>query len=127
MILLLMVMMIDAAMAIGDPFAPKGHLPKLQPSTELHEPSTEPEPPRPPKEKSNTQNQQQMHLLLARELEEALGFDTLGVHYDRTLYVEVLPVQAEKLVSDNGVLSSHGQRRGGDVEVQHGSGAVTGV
>lgn len=95
-------------MAIGDPFAAKGHVPKLQPSTELHEPSPEPEPPRPQKEKPNTQNEQQVALLLARKLEKTLGFDIVDLHYDRAFHVEVLSVQAEKIVPDNGLLSSHG-------------------
>lgn len=34
----------DAAMAAGNTIATEGHIPKLQPSPELHEPGPEPEP-----------------------------------------------------------------------------------
>lgn len=99
---------VDAAVAIGNPSTTEGHVPKLQPSTELHEPSSKPKPPRAEKEKSNTQNEHKTALLFAGKLEESLGFDIVGCHYDRALHVEVLPVQAEKSFSCNGLLPSHG-------------------
>lgn len=85
-----------AAMATRNPFAAKGHVPKLQPSTELHEPSSEPESPRPQKEKPNTQVEHKTRLLFARELEENLGHSTLGRNHDWSVHMEVLTVQAER-------------------------------
>lgn len=37
-----------AVMAAGNTTATEGHIPKLQPSSKLHEPGPQPEPPRPP-------------------------------------------------------------------------------
>ncbi|BBH03408.1 respiratory burst oxidase protein F [Prunus dulcis] len=55
----------------------------IEPSTKLHEPSSKPKPPRAEKEKSNTQNEHKTALLFAGKLEENLGFDIVGCHYDR--------------------------------------------
>lgn len=95
-------------MAIGDAVATKGYVPKLQPSTQLHKPSLEPEPPRTKKERSNMQARHQFPLLFTRELEEDLGFDAVDLHHDWSFHMEVLTIQAEECVQGNGLLSSHG-------------------
>lgn len=87
-----------AAMAIGDASVTKGHVLELQPSSELHEPSVEPEPSRTEEEKSDTENEQSSALLFARELEETLGFDIVDFDNDRAVYVEDHPVQAQRCV-----------------------------
>lgn len=95
-------------MATGDSFAAKGHVPKLQPGAELHEPSIEPEPARAEKEESNTQAEHKTGLLLARKLEENMGCGSLGGYHGWSVHMEVLPVQAEKRFQDHGLLSPHG-------------------
>ena len=108
-------------MAIGDTIAPKGHVPKLQPSPKLHKPSPEPEPPRLPKPEPNPANEREMPLLSRRALEEDLGDRALGLDHDRLVHVEVRSVHGQRRFPRHGLLPRHGQRSGRDVEVQHGS------
>ena len=42
------------------------------------------------------------------ELEETLGFNTVGFHNDWAVHVEVYSVQEQRCISDHGLLSSHG-------------------
>jgi hypothetical protein len=99
-----------AAMAIGDTSFTKGHVSQLQSSSKLYKPSTEPEPTGAKNEKSYTQDEPQISLLFARELEENMGFNLVGLHNDWALHVEVFSIQEKGCFSCHGLLSSHSQR-----------------
>lgn len=95
-------------MAIGDAFATKGHVSKLQPSAELHKPSFKPKLTRLEKKEQNQKIGHRVCVLSARELAKALGLVTVDFDYDGVIYMEVFSIQTERCFSSNGLLSSHG-------------------
>lgn len=98
------------AMATRDTTPTKRHIPKLQSSIELHKPSIEPKPSRVKKKESNTSNELGLRILHARELEKDLGFILMDHDHDRIVLVEILPIQAKRCVSCDGLLFTHSKR-----------------
>lgn len=87
-----------AAMAAGDAFATKGHVSKLQSSTQLHEPSLKPKPPGAKKEELHTETKLKAGLLHGRKLEENLGSLLVVSDNGCAFHVEVHSVQKQERI-----------------------------
>lgn len=82
----------NAALAAGNTPLAKRHVPKLQPSPQLHKPGLEPKPSWLKKEKLNTKAKPKGGIFLRRKLEENLGIVYLGSSNGWPFHLEVLSV-----------------------------------
>lgn len=111
-------------MAAGDAVATKGHVSKLQSSTQLHEPSLKPKPPGAKKEELHTEAKLKAGLLHGRKLEENLGSLLVVSDNGCAFHVEVHSVQKQERIQGHALLSSHCERCGRDTKIEHGSHTV---
>lgn len=97
-------------MATRDFASTKRHIPQLQSSIELYKPSIEPKPSRVTKKESNTSNEFGFRIFHARELEKDMGFILMDHDHDRIILMEILPIQAKRCISCDGLLFTHSKR-----------------
>lgn len=102
------------AMATRDSASTKRHIPQLQSSIELYKPSIEPKPSRVKKEQQNTSNELGFRLLHARKLEKDMGSVFMDHDHDWIVLVEILPIQAKRCISCDGLLLTHSKRSSRD-------------